>query len=180
MEVEVFTNDMAEDDSYEVDEDIDASGLEGEKCGICMDIIIDRGVLDCCQHWFCFACIDNWATITNLCPLCQTEFQLITCVPVYDTIGTSKVDEDSFPRDDDWSIEGKNNTLSFPSYYIDENAVICLDGDGCKIRSGSATITEDSNLDTSIACDSCDIWYHAFCVGFDPEGTSEDSWLCPR
>lgn len=24
-------------------------------------------------------------------------------------------------RDDDWCIEGKNNTLSFPSYYIDEN-----------------------------------------------------------
>lgn len=126
MEVEVFTNDMAEDDSYEVDEDIDTSGLEGEKCGICMDIIIDRGVLDCCQHWFCFACIDNWATITNLCPLCQTEFQLITCVPVYDTIGTSKVDEDSFPRDDDWSIEGKNNTLSFPSYYIDENLSVWM------------------------------------------------------
>ncbi|XP_010659436.1 uncharacterized protein At4g10930 isoform X3 [Vitis vinifera] len=65
-------------------------------------------------------------------------------------------------------------------YFLFPKAVICLDGDGCKIRSGSATITEDSNLDTSIACDSCDIWYHAFCVGFDPEGTSEDSWLCPR
>ena len=33
---------------------------------------------------FCFTCIDNWATITNLCPLCQSEFQLITCVPVSD------------------------------------------------------------------------------------------------
>lgn len=33
---------------------------------------------------FCFGCIDNWATITNLCPLCQNEFQLITCVPVSD------------------------------------------------------------------------------------------------
>jgi hypothetical protein len=56
--------------------------IEGERCGICMDIIIDRGVLDCCQHWFCFECIDNWSTIMNLCPLCQREFQLITCVPV--------------------------------------------------------------------------------------------------
>jgi hypothetical protein len=33
---------------------------------------------------FCFGCIDNWATITNLCPLCQNEFQSITCVPVSD------------------------------------------------------------------------------------------------
>ncbi|KAJ0605064.1 putative transcription factor C2H2 family [Helianthus annuus] len=47
-----------------------------------MDVVVDRGVLDCCQHWFCFTCIDNWASITNLCPLCQNEFQTITCVPV--------------------------------------------------------------------------------------------------
>ncbi|XP_070666075.1 uncharacterized protein [Malus domestica] len=63
-----------------------------------MNAIIDRGVLDCCQHWFCFSCIDNWATITNLCPLCQNEFQMITCVPVYDTIGSRKADEDSTYR----------------------------------------------------------------------------------
>lgn len=31
---------------------------------------------------FCFECIDNWSSIMNLCPLCQREFQLITCVPV--------------------------------------------------------------------------------------------------
>ncbi|CAK7335745.1 unnamed protein product [Dovyalis caffra] len=182
MEVDFVTSGILEEElPLEVDETVhDNYNFEGERCGICMDIIIDRGVLDCCQHWFCFGCIDNWSTITNLCPLCQNEFQFITCVPVYDTIGNNKVDEDSLSRDDDWSIEGKNNTLSFPSYYIDENAVICLDGDGCKIRSGSANIEEESNLDTSIACDSCDIWYHAFCVGFDAEGTSEDSWLCPR
>ncbi|KAF5460535.1 hypothetical protein F2P56_020399 [Juglans regia] len=184
MEVDLDTRGISEEDTFEVDDDIitniDNSNFEGEGCGICMDVVIDRGVLDCCQHWFCFACIDNWATITNLCPLCQNEFQLITCVPVYDTIGSNKVDEDSFSRDDDWCIEEKNNMLSFPSYYIDENAVICLDGDGCKIRSGSVTIEGDSNLDTSIACDSCDIWYHAFCVGFDSEATSESTWLCPR
>ncbi|KAJ7945060.1 RING/U-box protein [Quillaja saponaria] len=182
MEVEVVTSGIAGEDALEFDDNSNNDNLftEGERCGICMDIIVDRGVLDCCQHWFCFVCIDNWATITNLCPLCQNEFQLITCVPVYDTTGSNKVDDDSFSRDDDWCIEATNNTLSFPSYYINENAVICLDGDDCKIRGGLATIEGDSSLDTSIACDSCDIWYHAFCVGFDPEGTSEDTWLCPR
>ncbi|KAJ1438067.1 Zinc finger, RING-type [Sesbania bispinosa] len=181
MEADFATNDMLTltQDTFDA-LDNDNVDIEGERCGICMDVVIDRGVLDCCQHWFCFVCIDNWATITNLCPLCQNEFQLITCVPVYDTIGSNKVEEDSFFRDDDWSIEGKNNTLSFPSYYIDENAVICLDGDGCKVRNGLATIQGDSGLDTSIACDSCDIWYHAFCVGFDTEGTSDSTWLCPR
>lgn len=181
MDLEYATDELPAEDNFEADDNnVDYSGFEGERCGICMDIVIDRGVLDCCQHWFCFPCIDNWATITNLCPLCQNEFQLITCVPVYDTIGNNSVDEDLQSRDGDWCIEGKNNTLSFPSYYIDENAVVCLDGDDCKVRSMSASIEEYSNLDTSIACDSCDIWYHAFCVGFDTEGTCENSWLCPR
>ncbi|KAI3453835.1 hypothetical protein Pfo_010498 [Paulownia fortunei] len=181
MEVELVTDETSEDEIYGLDDNSeDYLNFEGERCGICMDVVIDRGVLDCCQHWFCFACIDNWATITSLCPLCQNEFQLITCVPVYDTVGGNKTDDDTNPRDDDWFIEGKNNTLSFPSYYIDENAVVCLDGDGCKIRSGSVAIEEDSDIDTSIACDSCDKWYHAFCVGFDPEGTCDSSWLCPR
>ncbi|XP_021754380.1 uncharacterized protein At4g10930-like isoform X2 [Chenopodium quinoa] len=180
MEIELLNNVQSEEDTVEVDAEIDNLGAEGERCGICMDVVIDRGVLDCCQHWFCFVCIDNWATITNLCPLCQNEFQLITCVSVYDTIGCSNIDEDIDSRDDDWCVEGNNNTPSLPSYYIDENAVTCLDGDGCKMRSGSLTYEETMTLDTSIACDSCDIWYHAFCVGFDPEGTGVDSWLCPR
>ncbi|KAH9605236.1 hypothetical protein KSS87_020009 [Heliosperma pusillum] len=167
MEVDLFSNVVSEEDTVEVEVDVDNEnfGDEGERCGICMDIVIDRGVLDCCQHWFCFDCIDNWATITNLCPLCQNEFQLITCIPVFDTIGSSKSDEDLDSRDDDWCIEEKDNKLAFPSYYIDENAVTCLDGGGCKIRSGSLTPEEV---------------YHAFCVGFDPEGSEVDSWLCPR
>lgn len=180
MEVELFSNVLSEEDTVEVDAENDNLAAEGERCGICMDVVIDRGVLDCCQHWFCFVCIDNWATITNLCPLCQNEFQLITCVSVYDTVGSNNNDEDSDSRDDDWCVEGNNSTVSLPSYYIDENAVTCLDGDGCKIRSGSVIFEETLTLDTSIACDSCDIWYHAFCVGFDPEGTGVDSWICPR
>lgn len=156
---------------------------ESGRCGICMEEVIDRGLLDCCNHWFCFKCIDNWAVITNLCPLCKAQFEIITCVPVHDTIGGSSQWNTSAPegteRDESWCIHGDNRALSFPSYYIDEDAIVCLDGDGCKIRSG-VTTEESSSLDTSIACDSCDIWYHALCVGFDPEFTIEGTWLCPR
>ncbi|KAG9149502.1 hypothetical protein Leryth_014286 [Lithospermum erythrorhizon] len=122
MEVDLVEHDLSEDDNYSIDEyNEDDLNFEGERCGICMDVVIDRGVLDCCQHWFCFTCIDNWATITNLCPLCQNEFQIITCVPVYDTISSTKTDEDTHPSDDSWSVDGRN---SFPSYYIDENFYI--------------------------------------------------------
>ncbi|XP_078431339.1 RING/U-box protein [Wolffia australiana] len=152
---------------------------DNEPCGICLDVVIDRGMLDSCDHWFCFACIDNWAAITNLCPICKMEFQLITCLPVYETVGNARIDDPLHSRDEDLHVEGRFNTLSFPSYYIDEDAVVCLDGHGCKIRDRAPT-EEDTNIDTSIACDSCDVWYHAFCVGFDPEDTSHSSWLCPR
>nr|GEV38919.1 TNF receptor-associated factor [Tanacetum cinerariifolium] len=187
MDYELYTeDDYAYAADYEIDnqnnESVALEGDDGQRCGICMDVVVDRGVLDCCQHWFCFSCIDNWASITNLCPLCQNEFQLITCVPVYDTIGGVQPDDGSARDDDDedWSVEGDNNTLSFPSYYIDENAVSCLEGDNCKIRRHSANIEEDPDLDTSIACDSCDLWYHAICVGFNADGSCETSWLCPR
>ncbi|KAF0918108.1 hypothetical protein E2562_022695 [Oryza meyeriana var. granulata] len=162
-------------------DDLETYAFENESCGICRDIVIDRGVLDCCQHWFCYTCIDNWSAITNRCPLCKSEFQRITCTPVYDTTGANNEDEYSLTSgDDDWYLQGENSTLSFPSYYIDAEAVVCLDDGDCKIRSGLVSVGDDSTFDTSIACDSCDLWYHAICVGFNPEMASEDSWLCPR
>ncbi|KAL8170703.1 hypothetical protein V2J09_022507 [Rumex salicifolius] len=131
MEVDWFENFDTAEEMLQVDADNDASMFEDD-------------------------CIDDWSTITNLCPLCHNEFQLITCVPVIDTIGGNTTDEDSISRNNDWSVEGKNSTLSFPSYYIDENSVTCLDGDGCKLRSDSVTLDENLAFDTSIACDSCD------------------------
>ncbi|XP_042505110.1 peroxisome biogenesis factor 10-like isoform X4 [Macadamia integrifolia] len=96
--LEVNNNGPLEQAKFEVGDDLDDAAFEDERCVLCMDIIVDRGVLDCCQHWFCFACIDNWATITDVCPFCQEGFQLITCIPVYDTIQSSKVDDDSVLR----------------------------------------------------------------------------------
>ncbi|KAL0447749.1 UNVERIFIED_CONTAM: hypothetical protein Slati_1902800 [Sesamum latifolium] len=159
MEVELVTDETSEDENYGLDDNSeDYLNFEGERCGICTDVVIDRGVLDCCQHWFCFACIDNWATITSLCPLCQNEFQLITCVPVYDTVGGNKTDDDTNPRQlsawmemaakfgaDQWQFK-KIQILIHPLLVI-------------PVINGM---------------------YHAFCVGFDTEGSCDGSWLCPR
>ncbi|GJN17853.1 hypothetical protein PR202_gb04956 [Eleusine coracana subsp. coracana] len=103
------------------------------------------------------------------------------CIKLYDTTGATT--EDEYPLasgDDDWYMQGESSALSFPSYYIDADAVDCLDDSDCKIRSGIVVAEGDSALDTSIACDSCDKWYHASCVGFNPELATGNSWLCPR
>ncbi|MCO5560175.1 hypothetical protein L7F22_013783 [Adiantum nelumboides] len=85
-------------------------------------------------------------------------------------------------RVESWKDENEEDgTLSFPSFFIDEDAVVCLDGDGCRVRKG--TIEQDGELgleDISVACDSCDCWYHAYCVGYNPDSQGERSWICPR
>ncbi|XP_039169228.1 GDSL esterase/lipase At4g10955-like [Eucalyptus grandis] len=43
---------MSDEEILEADlVDTDTANFEGERCGLCMDLIIDGGVLDCCQHW---------------------------------------------------------------------------------------------------------------------------------
>lgn len=47
-------------------------------------------------------------------------------------------------------------------FYCILQAVVCLDDGDCKIRNGLVAAEDDSTLDTSIACDSCDKWYLFF------------------
>lgn len=47
-------------------------------CPICLNKTEDNvvGILEC-SHQFCIQCIVDWAEVTNLCPLCRTEFLCI-------------------------------------------------------------------------------------------------------
>lgn len=67
--------------------------------------------------WFLWFSADIWVIFSS-----NWELRICFC------LGFSAVIDSCFCylccRDDDWSIEGKNNTLSFPSYYIDENVII--------------------------------------------------------
>jgi hypothetical protein len=50
-------------------------------CGICLseeDKRRLRGTLDCCSHYFCFACINEWAKVESRCPLCKQRFKTIS------------------------------------------------------------------------------------------------------
>lgn len=50
-------------------------------CGICLSEEGKRrirGVLNCCTHYFCFACIMEWAKVESRCPLCKQRFKTIS------------------------------------------------------------------------------------------------------
>lgn len=44
---------------------------DGQDCVICMDTVAEAGVIECCEHVFCYDCILTWAKRTNLCPCCR-------------------------------------------------------------------------------------------------------------
>jgi hypothetical protein len=50
-----------------------------EICGICFDEGgNERGTLDCCDHFFCFACIMEWSKVESRCPMCKQRFVTVT------------------------------------------------------------------------------------------------------
>eukprot|EP01120_Amphizonella_sp_Union-15-10_P015600 TRINITY_DN8062_c0_g1_i1.p1 TRINITY_DN8062_c0_g1~~TRINITY_DN8062_c0_g1_i1.p1 ORF type:complete len:293 (-),score=58.17 TRINITY_DN8062_c0_g1_i1:76-933(-) len=51
---------------------------EPEKCIICTDEISEAGLIECCEHTFCFTCIEHWSKMTNCCPICKKRFNSLT------------------------------------------------------------------------------------------------------
>lgn len=52
-----------------------------QTCGICLSEeqrATIQGVLNCCAHYFCFACIMEWSKVESRCPLCKRRFTTIT------------------------------------------------------------------------------------------------------
>ena len=50
-------------------------------CGICLSEEgkkTVKGVLNCCSHYFCFACIMEWSKVESRCPLCKQRFTTIS------------------------------------------------------------------------------------------------------
>jgi hypothetical protein len=74
---------IGEDDVQEQEEEenkeVEPSFNNEEKvvqvCGICLtEEEVERGKLDCCNHYFCFGCIMEWAKVESRCPTCKQRF----------------------------------------------------------------------------------------------------------
>lgn len=51
------------------------SAIEEGLCPICyVPFCGEPATLPPCNHRFCFPCIEEWARVTNVCPLCKAEF----------------------------------------------------------------------------------------------------------
>ncbi|CAD8070924.1 unnamed protein product [Paramecium sonneborni] len=48
-----------------------------EECSICYGEIIDKGIIQTCQHTYCFDCIEIWAKQNKTCPQCRVQFSQI-------------------------------------------------------------------------------------------------------
>ena len=47
-------------------------------CSICLDTVTARGVIDACDHLFCYDCIIKWGTsAANTCPVCKRPFHRV-------------------------------------------------------------------------------------------------------
>ncbi|XP_078159545.1 RING/U-box protein [Carex rostrata] len=157
-------------------EHVKGKAKEGEKeedtgkkmCGICLSEEqrrTTRGVLDCCAHFFCFACIVEWSKVESRCPVCKRRFETITKASSSDSddlgfgaprkvIKVPKRDQVYQPSEED--IRGMLDPY--------EN-VLCME-----CQQGG-----DDNL--MLLCDICDSSAHTYCVGLG-NAVPEGNWYC--
>nr|XP_051213502.1 uncharacterized protein LOC127331401 isoform X2 [Lolium perenne] len=149
---------------------VDEKGKEPEEalkqiCGICLSEeqrATIQGVLNCCSHYFCFACILEWSKVESKCPLCKRRFNTVTKSSVADVgsglrnaaIRVEKRDQVYQPTEEEmrrWLDPYEN--------------VVCIE-----CNQGG----EDNLM---LLCDICDSSAHTFCVGLGRE-VPEGNWYC--
>uniref|UniRef100_A0A0D9VT38 PHD-type domain-containing protein n=1 Tax=Leersia perrieri TaxID=77586 RepID=A0A0D9VT38_9ORYZ len=134
-------------------------------CGICLSEeqrVTVQGLLDCCSHYFCFACIMQWSKVESKCPLCKRRFTTITkslkedtgLEPTQCVIRVEERDQVYQPTEEEirrWLDPYEN--------------VVCIE-----CNQGG----DDSLM---LLCDICDSSAHTYCVGLGRE-VPEGNWYC--
>ncbi|XP_072985100.1 uncharacterized protein [Typha latifolia] len=142
-----------------------ADDLGKQVCGICLSEEqrgTIQGVLNCCAHYFCFACIMEWSKVESRCPVCKRRFE---------TIAKSSRSDPGFGLRNAVIRVQKRDQVYQPSEeemrgMLDpyEN-VVCIE-----CQQGG----DDSLM---LLCDICDSPAHTYCVGLGRE-VPEGNWYC--
>ncbi|KAI3448510.1 hypothetical protein Pfo_005175 [Paulownia fortunei] len=134
-------------------------------CGICLSEEGNRtvrGILNCCSHYFCFACIMEWSKVESRCPLCKQRFATIS--------RTARADGGRDLRDAVIPVPERDQVYQ-PSEeelrgYLDPyESVLCSE---CHQGGDDALM---------LLCDLCDSPAHTYCVGLGRE-VPEGNWYC--
>lgn len=128
-----------------------------ERCGVCLDTVEARGVLDCCEHVFCAACILSWAEKENKCPVCRARFTTVTR-----------------PGDAPVSIPRTNQVYEWDGTLFEDESD-ALDDVRCDICG------EGDREDELLLCrrfEVCGASAHASCLGLP--AVPDDDWECYR
>ncbi|KAL2325570.1 hypothetical protein Fmac_024628 [Flemingia macrophylla] len=134
-------------------------------CGICLseeDKRRVRGVLNCCTHFFCFACIMEWAKVESRCPLCKQRFKTIS-KPARSNTGIDLREVVIQVPERDQVYQPSEEELR--SYIDPYESVMCSE-----CHQGG-----DDGL--MLLCDICDSPAHTYCVGLGRE-VPEGNWYC--
>lgn len=66
---------MSASEGLDEEQKNDSQKEADQVCGICLsEGGIERGKLDCCDHFFCFSCIMEWSKVESRCPMCKQRF----------------------------------------------------------------------------------------------------------
>ncbi|XP_071699036.1 uncharacterized protein [Rutidosis leptorrhynchoides] len=134
-------------------------------CGICLSEEAKRtvrGVLNCCQHYFCFSCIMEWSKVESRCPLCKQRFTTITKSAKSDTGFDLRTIVIPVPECDQVYQPSEEELRGYLDPY---ESVMCTE---CHNGGDDALM---------LLCDICDSPAHTFCVGLGHE-VPEGNWYC--
>ncbi|KAJ8644817.1 hypothetical protein MRB53_006565 [Persea americana] len=129
-------------------------------CGICLleEGKVVRGQIDCCNHYFCYVCIMEWAKKESLCPMCKQRFRSIRRPHKDGVFACERIFEVPIR---DQVYNPIRNDLRRPS-----NTHACV----------YCTECQSSKDECLLLCDLCNSAMHIFCVGLGvtvPEGSNK-------
>ncbi|KAM0947617.1 putative chromatin regulator PHD family [Dioscorea sansibarensis] len=135
-------------------------------CGICLSEekkTTVQGLLECCAHYFCFACIMEWSKVESRCPVCKRRFASISKSggPLNPGLGNRRA-VIRVPKRDQVYQPSEEEMRGFLDPYENVVCVECQQGG-------------DDYL--MLLCDICDTPAHTYCVGLGRD-VPEGNWYC--
>ncbi|KAL2652119.1 hypothetical protein R1flu_020247 [Riccia fluitans] len=150
------SEEMEEDQKSDLQKDVD------QVCGICLsEGGMERGKLDCCDHFFCFNCIMEWSKVESRCPMCKQRFVTVT-KPAICGVTRSRSRTIRIPTRDQVYEPSEEEIRLFTDPYQNTVCIECHEAG------------DESLL---LLCDRCDAAAHTYCMGLG-RSVPRDDWFC--